>query len=190
MNLNHVCSRNASTNRKELLRIVTEDIFGKESNPYIRNAYDKYIHRLYSAKNGKPDKGDYPFELGGRVPKSSRDLLDVFFEADGPGIRLAHEGEWDRLCAWYYIVTYWVTSETHDGEWVVKGLNSYYGFKNWKISLDCSHLGRKNKSVHPLVRIAKKKSCNRMKSSFRQKMGRLYGRTMDLQASMIEPLGN
>ena len=116
VNLNHVCSRNASTNRKELLRIVTEDIFGKESNPYIRNAYDKYIHRLYSAKNGKPDEGDYPFELGGRVPKSSRDLLDVFFEADGPGIRLAHEGEWDRLCAWYYIVTYWVTLETHDGE--------------------------------------------------------------------------
>ena len=111
---------------------------------------------LYSEK-GEPDDGDYPFELGGRVPVSLRDLLDVFFESDGPGMKLMREGEWDRLCAWYYIVTYWVTAETHDGKWVVEGLKSYYEFMKWKIELDCSHLGRKNRSVHPLVRIAKKK---------------------------------
>jgi len=143
---------------------------------------------LYSRENSKHDEGDYPFELDGRVPKSSTDLLDVFFDADGPGMKLARKGKWDRLCAWYYIVTYWVTSETHNGEWVVCGLDLYYKSKGWRISLDCSHLGRKNKSVHPLVRIAKKKAFDAMKSSFRLKMGRLYGRTMDLQANMTEPL--
>ena len=114
--------RGTATNRKALLRIVKEEIFGSVSNPCIWNAYDIYINHLYSRKNGKHEEGDYPFELDGRVPKSSTDLLDVYFDADGPGMKLAREGKWDRLCAWYYIVTYWVTSETHDGEWVVCGL--------------------------------------------------------------------
>ena len=188
VDLNHACSKNNKTNRKAMVTIVSEDIFGSTSNPYIRNAYDDYIHHLYSREKGEHEKGDYPFELDGRVPKSSADLLDAFFDEDGPGMKLAREGKWDRLCAWYYIVTYWATSETHDGQWVVEGLNLYYKSKGWRISLDCSHLGRKNKSVHPLVRIAKKKAFDAMKSSFRLKMGRMYGRTMDLQANMTGPL--
>ena len=38
------------------------------------------------------------------------------------------------------------------------------------------------------MRIAKKKAFDAMKSSFRLKMGRMYGRTMDFQASMTGPL--
>ena len=189
VDLNHVSSRNTPSNRKKILVIVRQDIFSAACNGYIRNAYDKYISDLYSNERVVPDEGDYPFELDGFAPVSMSDLLDVFFEDSGPGMKLMRLGEWDRLCAWYYIVTYWVTSETHDGEWVVKGLDSYYESRRWKITLDCSHFGRKNRSIHPLVRIAKKKACDNMKHSFRTKMGRLYGRTLELQASMTGSLG-
>ena len=40
------------------------------------------------------------------------------------------EGNWDRLCAWYYSVAYWATSETHGGEWVVEDLDLYYRDKH------------------------------------------------------------
>ena len=96
-----VCARGTATNRKALLRIVEEDMFGSASNPCIRNSYDIYINCLYSRENGKHEEGDYPFELDGRLPKSSTDLLDVYFDADGPGMKLVREGKWDRLCAWY-----------------------------------------------------------------------------------------
>ena len=166
-----------------------KEIFSALSNGYIRNACDKYISDLYSGERGVPDEGDYPFELDGYKPVSTSDLMDVFFEDSGPGMKLMRLGEWDRLCAWCYTVAYWVTSETHDGEWVVGGLKSYYKSRRWAITLDCSHFGRKNRSIHPLVRIAKKKACDNMKHAFRTKMGQMYGRTLELQASMTGPLG-
>ena len=190
VDLNHTSSRDNKFNRKRLLQIVREDIFGSGIYPYVRNAYVKYIRRLYSNEiYGELDDGDYPFELDGRVPQSIDDLLDVFFDTNGPGMRLMRAGNWERLCAWYYIVGYWVTSETHDGRWMVEGLQSYYDAKGWRISLDCSHSGRKNRSVHPLVRIAKKKACDNMKNMFRKKMGILYGRTLEFQATMKSPPG-
>ena len=190
VDLNHTSSRDNKPNRKKILRIAREDIFGPGMYPYVRSAYVKYIRKLYSKQiYGELDEGDYPFELGGRVPQSMDDLFDVFFDTNGPGMRLMREGNWDRLCAWYYIVSYWVTSETHDGRWMVEGLQSYYDAKSWRISLDCSHSGRKNRSVHPLVRIAKKKACDNMKNMFRKKMEIMYGRTLEFQASMKSPVG-
>ena len=93
VDLHHSCSKNTATNRKALLRIVKEEIFGSASNPYSWDAYDIYINCLYSRKNGKHKEGDYPFKLDGRVPKFSTDLLDVFFDADGPGMKLAPKGK-------------------------------------------------------------------------------------------------
>ena len=193
VNMSHSCATNTPSNRAAMIKIVREGIFGAASNPFIRNAYDSYIERLYSdgELESVSSDHDYPFELDGRRPKSTADVMDAFFDEDGPGMRLMREGNWDRLCAWYYIVSYWATSETHSGEWVVDGLDAYYREKGWRISLaiSSSHHGRKNKSVHPLVRIAKKKAFDTMKSSLRLKMGRMYGRTMDFQASMTGPLG-
>ena len=190
VDLTHNCSKDTKRNRAKLLTIVREDIFGSGLLPFVRSAYAKYIHRLYSNEiYGETEEGDYPFELGGRVPVSQDDLYDTFFGTNGPGMKLKREGNWERLCAWCYIVCYWVTSETHDGEWIVEGLQSYYDSKKWNIFLDCSHDGRKNRSVHPLVRIAKKKACDHMKTMFRKKMAIMWGRTLKFQGDMSSPLG-
>ncbi len=190
VDVTHNCSRNTKKNRAKILSIVQDDIFGSGCLPYVRSAFANYINRLYSKEiYGKTEAGDYPFELGGRVPVSVNDLYDTFFGVNGPGMQLVREGEWDRLCAWCYIVCYWVTSETHDGEWCIEGLKSYYDSKNWNIFLDCNHDGRKNRSVHPLVRIAKKKACDNMKYMFRKRMGIMWGRTLEFQGKMSLPLG-
>ena len=190
VDLTHICSKDTKKNRAKILAIVRDDLFGSGLLPFVRSAYAKYIKRLYSNEiYGETEEGDYPFELGGRVPVSQDDLYDTFFGMNGPGMKLKRDGEWDRLCAWCYIVCYWVTSETHDGEWIIEGLKSYYDSKKWNIFLDCSHDGRKNRSVHPLVRIAKKKACDHMKTMFRKKMAIMWGRTLKFQGEMSSPLG-
>ena len=63
VDLNHLCSKNIK-NRKALLRIVKEDIFGSASNPHIRNAYDIYINRLYSRKDWYARRGRLPIRTG------------------------------------------------------------------------------------------------------------------------------
>ena len=190
VDLKHKCSKDTVKNREKLLTIVRKDIFGAGVLPFVRSAYAKYIRKLYSKEiYGESEEGDYPFELGGRVPRSQDDLYDVFFETNGPGMELKRKGNWERVCAWYYIVCYWVTSETHDGRWIVEALQSYYDSKDWRIFLDCSHDGRKNRSVHPLVRIAKKKACDHMKNMFCKKMAIMWGRTLEFQGKMSSPLG-
>ena len=93
VDLSHLSARNNTINRNKILEIVQHDMFGPASSAHIRHAYDNYINHLYSNQKGELDEEDYPFELDGCVPKCLQDLYNVFFQADGPGMRLMRDGK-------------------------------------------------------------------------------------------------
>ena len=139
---------------------IKEELFGPKFRLRMNDAFNENLRDLMNSE--KNDDGTDQLSVGFGIHKSitKKDVEFLLFENDGVCVKMMKRGEYAQVIALLYMWAYYLFLERSPDNWVETGIRAHWLSQGFHYHLRDDILGGKDKKVHGVVRMGRKKVSN------------------------------